>query len=183
MPRGGSKRGERRGAAKREANRSVPTKVKRRRGERGSGRRTVEIENEIMRIVRPVESISSHLLPKEQMLDAMRKCVTRMMYWEEIEQEAMAPPITDKSLKVAKYAEEEAWKWMLRATDISFKAAPYIHPRLAALAMVPSDTDNPRGIVQAMLDEIDRRSRDAKMIVDVAANGHANGFDAGEDAA
>lgn len=159
----GSKKGEHRGAAKRAAKKAAGTKPKYGVKPFGPNKITREIENEIARILNPGDL--AYLMPKEQMLIAMREHMAEFAEWKAMQQAEMATsPITTDTIRRAAFASAKAREALILATDASYKAAPFLHPRLAALAMVPNDNDNPRGIVQAMLDEIDQRSRSAKMI-------------------
>lgn len=162
MPRGGSRKGEHRGSAKRAAKKLD----NRRNNQRPTGSRnkhTLEVENEIARIINPISF--NDLFPKEQMLLAMRELMNEFAEWKAMEaEERSAVPLDEGNIRRSVYARGKAREALILATDFSYKAAPYLHPRLAAMAIMQNDNENPRNIVQAMLDEIDRRSRDAKMI-------------------
>lgn len=174
----GSRKGEKRGAAGRMRNAELgvemqhaqqPEKPKRGQGERGRDRRT---EDYYRQVVRYVNEDLTETEPRELMLRAMRwfegradeALQQRAAFVQSIaemppEQLAKLSPADAMNLDVhlAKI-EQSITANLLQAVDVGFKVAPYVHPRLSAIAVAPA-TGSPSNIMGRLMQEIELLSR------------------------
>lgn len=165
MPRGGSKKGEHRGAARREAMaagtvpKANPTSQPRKIGRpaNGKNRKTLTKLRLMAREFQSAELMG--LMPKTVLLECMR------MFLQIAMDEATAVNTLvlrddkgDKAEIVLLRASYE--RHLILAADMAYKAASYYHPRLQALAVTGHGSDqSPGDVLRAMLDEIDDESR------------------------
>ena len=101
-------------------------------------------------------------LPKEVLLDAMRYCEEMAVEGLEVYRlnsqralEAQDPTARRVYYDAAAAAETNAREYLLAAVDVAYKAAPFVHPRLAAMLQNPGDGDQNNTIAR-LLEEIDR---------------------------
>lgn len=185
----GSRKGERRGGAKpgriRKAAPAVP-KAKRARGRpRGSGdkskfhaevgvildkhrtplRREQELEMYFMAVGQRMR------LPKEVMLDAMRYFEEMGIEWAEVVRANMrklAAAETDDERttleRAIEFAETRVREHILMAVDVGYKAAPYVHPRLAAIITNPASGDSPLNAIGLLFRDLDEAGRPPRYI-------------------
>lgn len=166
MPRGGSKKGEHRGAARREVMAGAgkvpvvdPAAAQPKRRGRPPGKSKATLTK--LRLITKEFNVSemSGLMPKAVLLTVMRTFL----------QIAMAEADAINTLigkgDIGKAGDIELFKasyerHLILAADMAYKAASYYHPRLQALAVTGHGSDqSPGDVLRAMLDEIDDESR------------------------
>lgn len=138
-----------------------PTKV------RGKGRLTEERERYMHALITGSAGRNAEMLPKEVLfegmhyfLDLARTFADLVRANSRLEVEAGQRPALD--LLIARY-QAETDKYYIMAMDVAFKAAPFYHAKLAAVAMLGGNDPNKRDTISEILDEIDASSR-AKVI-------------------
>lgn len=176
MPRGGSKKGEHRGNAK--AKNETPNAImkaavaaKPRTAEK-QGRppgpaptpRIVEEDVFISQVIHGVRS-AEDMTPKQVMLDNMHNFQNAAYQYEAMVLHLARHPDSEETRRAIRNYELEAERNRRIASDEAYKVAPFIHPRLAAIAMV-GDNGTGDDIVQRMLDEIDRKNREHPMVIE-----------------
>jgi hypothetical protein len=67
---------------------------------------------------------------------------------------------TDASTEAVRHGERMAEFYRNQATEHAFKAAPYVHAKLAAVLSKLDAGDAARSIVDELLDDIDQRQRE-----------------------
>lgn len=176
MPRGGSKKGEHRGQAKREA--KLGTGFGRKKGSPkvpGSGKRkgsqhltTIDYNAEVLRTISMEIDPVRDITPKEVMLLNMRKLMEKHLQYEQAAMRAASVPLTEDSARQYAFYDREADRLLILATDIAYKAAPYLHPRLAAVMVTdPGDrSGEPLSVMRALLDDVDRMARERGKLID-----------------
>lgn len=176
----GSKKGERRGGAKvgkrgkgtprggRGAN--TPNKIKidltpkEPTTVRGKGRLTEERENYMLTLITGNNGRNTGMLPKEVMFEAMHYFLDlARTYGDLVRANAALVPETEDQraqldLLVTRY-QNETDKYFIMAADVAFKAAPFYHAKLAAVAMLGTNDPNKQDTITDILKEIDRESR------------------------
>lgn len=163
----GSRKGEKRGGAK-----SGPHKPKfdpltgTIKPKRGPGRPkgsvpliTGEREREMLEII----TGQSHLMPREAMLTAMRTMFELAAEYRQIMLMALRRvPRNDAERRQidsdVMQAENQMTRYMTIGGQMARDCAPYIHPRLAALA-IKTDRNTESDLFDQLLDEIDRLPR------------------------
>lgn len=172
MPRGGSKKGEHRGNAKRrvaETPGEIMREVVRTRTQptyRGYAERRVEVA----RMIHGASGDVRDMTPREVMLDNMHHFMQAAFDWQAHLMKVAGESEADENTKRAKAAaiaeaEREIERYRNLASEDAYKVAPFIHPRLAAFKNVngnegESDVD----IITALLNDIDARQREPKQI-------------------
>lgn len=184
----GSKKGERRGGAKPGHIRksAAPAKRKAGRPPGSKNRPKVTIEPGIVRILNkriPVERKERDLemyftvtgrrvrLPKEVMLDAMRYFEEGAIEYSEVlraNMEAAAKETSPQAQAILSAAiaaaEGQVDKYVSMAVDVAYKAAPYIHPRLAAFISRQGDDKSPTNLLQLLMQDLDEAGQPARYI-------------------
>lgn len=162
MPRGGSRKGEHRGAAKREAKsgaaKKPAPKVETRGRPKGSlNAATKERLQEIAQAIGIAEL--DGVMPKQVMMDVMKTFMRMAMD----EQKAINDLVgsEDEGSKSKMHALLISFeKHMILAGDMAYKCAPYYHPRLQALAVMGQNGDRSAGdVMRELLNEIDDETR------------------------
>jgi len=177
MPRGGSKKGEHRGNAKARKGMETPNEVMRgavklvrkpaRPGKPGPTnvtRGTIEEDLLTSQIVHGRRS-AYDLSPKEIMLDNMHHFQNAAYTSEAMIQIALRGEPGESRTKVITALEADAERLRRLASDEAYKVAPFIHPRLSAVA-VSGNAGAGENIVRQMLDEIDRLNREHPMVIE-----------------
>lgn len=105
-------------------------------------------------------------LPKEVMLDAMRYFEEAAIEWAEVVRANMAPLAAAETPEARAvfeqaitFAEGRVREYILMAVDVAYKAAPYVHPRLAAIITNPGSGDSPLNAVAALFRDLDEAGR------------------------
>jgi hypothetical protein len=105
-------------------------------------------------------------LPKEVMLDAMRYFEESGIEWGEVVRanmmkSALSKTPEDQAIFEAAVAgaEQRMREYILMAVDVAYKAAPYVHPRLAAVLTNPGSGDSPLNAVAALFRDLDEAGR------------------------
>lgn len=176
MPRGGSKKGEHRGNAK--AKNETPNAImkaavaaKPRTAEK-QGRppgpaptpRIVEEDVFISQVIHGVRS-AEDMTPKQVMLDNMHRFQSAAYEYAAMVQIAARQPDSEETRRAIRLYEAEEERNRRIASDEAYKVAPFIHPRLAAIA-VSDNSGMGEDIVKLMLDEIDRKNREHPMVIE-----------------
>jgi hypothetical protein len=148
MPRGGSKKGERRGGRRA----GVPN------------RRTEEKRREIAIVLGKADLT---VLPREVMLQAMR-------HFFEMSLTAHAEVnrlIGEGDLPAAATAELKFERYMILAGDMAYKAAPYLHARLQAVMLSTPQDRPPASAIAELLKEINATMREPRgMLINGTTN-------------
>ena len=178
MPRGGSRKGERRGNAKARTGMETPNEVMRgavkmvrkpakpgKTGPQGPFRHTIEEDLLTSQIVHGRKS-AYDMSPKEIMLDNMHHFQNGAYTSKAMAQYALkAMPEGDARTKFINALEADEERLRRLASDEAYKVAPFIHPRLAAIA-VNGNQSTGDNIVKLMLEEIDRLNREHPMVIE-----------------
>lgn len=172
MPRG-SRKGEHRGNAKeRISGGEAPADVMRDAVAKKHPPRTVKsaqaLERRLetaQRTFRPAPGDVTQMTPRDVMLDNMHYYMQGCFDWQGyLERALSADPATEDSMKDVEAATVQIERFRRLASDDAYKVAPYIHPRLAAVVVGGNAGESVLDIVQALLDDIDARQRDPRVI-------------------
>lgn len=169
MPRGGSKRGEHRGNAKRRDETTPKAIMKRavapkRPGTPKNPPAMVEQDVFISQVIHGIQS-ADDLTPKQVMIDNMHFFQKAAYQYEAMVQIAARQPDSEDVRRAVRAYELEVERNRRIASDEAYKVAPFIHPRLAAVA-IKGDLGHGDDLVQMMLDEIDRKNREHPMVIE-----------------
>lgn len=169
MPRGGSKKGEHRGNAKPRDD-TTPNAIMRkavapRRPSAPKAQPSV-IEQDVFisQVIHGIRS-ADDMTPKQVMLDNMHNFQNAAYQYEAMVLSLARQPDSKELRDAIRTYEMEAERNRRIASDEAYKVAPFVHPRLAAIA-VRSDTGHGDDIVQLMLDEIDKKNREHPMVIE-----------------
>lgn len=182
MPRGGSKKGEHRGNAKRRPESpETPGQIMREvladqplKNYASKKNRVQKVEERIerataARLIHMHDGDVRDMTPREVMLNNMHYFMQGAFDWQKYLMEAVEQPVTIESATEIERAQKEIERYRNLASEDAYKVAPYIHPRLAAIMAAGGDGQSQQGIVQALLDDIDARQRDPRVIEHVTA--------------
>lgn len=148
MPRGGSKKGEHRGAARREAKRQNRLKNLKHEG-RKPGTTTKKVRERLALIGKEIGvSEMEGVMPKDMMLDIARTFMAMALNEQKKLQE-------DPDQELASAYERH----LVLAGDMAYKAGAYYHPRLQALMVGGASDKSPGDVLRSMLEEIDGEAR------------------------
>lgn len=170
MPRGGSKRGEHRGNAKKRqdtpnAIMKAAVAVVRKPGAPKTPVNRIEEEVFVSQVIHGIRS-ADDLSPKQVMLDNMHFFQNAAYQYDAMILHILhTAPDSDDTRRAIRAYELEVERNRRIASDEAYKVAPFIHPRLAAIA-VRGDLGHGDDIVQLMLDEIDKRNREHPMVIE-----------------
>lgn len=110
-------------------------------------------------------------LPKEVMLDAMRYFEETAIEYGEVlranlQAAAQATTAEESAILGAAVtgAENHLREYLMMAVDVAYKAAPYIHPRLAAFATAPGGDMAPLNALTLLMKDLDEAGRPARYI-------------------
>lgn len=155
MPRGGSKKGENRGAARREAKRRQLANLTR-GGAHNKGKTTKKVRERLALIGKEIGVAQLNgTMPKEMMLNIARTFM-QMALNEQAKIAALEEGDFEDERRELSAAYE---RHLVLAGDMSYKAGAYYHPRLQALIVGGGQDKSPGDILRSMLDEIDDESR------------------------
>lgn len=159
MPRGGSKKGEHRGAAKREAKRGVGAPPGNNNNPEGRpkgtrNRATMERLAAVSAAVGVAEL--GGIMPREMLLE-----LSRILY--QLTMNDMAAMAAEQDPTRQAELLQSMKQNAILAGDMNYKAASYWHPRLQALA-VAGNAGVPADVLRSLLDEIDGETRELKQI-------------------
>ena len=177
MPRGGSKKGEHRGNAKVRTDMATPNELMRKAmqprkptspgktGPQGPQVQSIEQNIQIAQIVHGRKAVED-LTPKEVMLNNMHFFQRNALVASAMNQYAVATmPAGQQRFETVRALEAEEERCRRIASDEAYKVAPFIHPRLQAIANL-GDQGTEDDIVAALLDEIDKRNREHPMVIE-----------------
>ena len=171
----GSKKGEKRGAAGRARNTELGVEkphvekkpqMPRGVGQRGPDRRTEDYMRQVVRMVNP--EYANDVEPREFMLKVMRYADHKgneAMAEKEALIEEMADRVNrgiptnwaEYDLRLA-HIESRINSYWAAGMDAAFKVAPYLHPRLSAIAVAPA-TGSASNIMSRLFQEIEQLGR------------------------
>lgn len=110
-------------------------------------------------------------LPKEVMLDAMRYLEESAIEWGEVVRANMRKLVDAKTVEEQQLfdgacaaAETRMREYILMAVDVAYKAAPYVHPRLAAMITNPGASDLPINAIATLFRDLDEAGRAPRYI-------------------
>lgn len=170
MPRGGSKKGEHRGNAKARDETTPKAIMKRavapkRPGTPPQKRDKIEEDVFVAQVIHGIRS-ADDMTPKQVMLDNMHFFQNAAYQYDAMILHMLRhQPDSDDTRRAIRAYELEVERNRRIASDEAYKVAPFIHPRLAAIA-VRGDLGHGDDIVQLMLDEIDRKNREHPMVIE-----------------
>lgn len=181
----GSKKGERRGGARPGHIRKTPPRHSFGGRKKGSKNKP-KIDPEVVRILNkrvPVAARERELemyftvtgrrtrLPKDVMLSAMRYFEENAIEYSEVlranmDAEARADTPEARAVLGAAVAAAEGQvdKYLAMAVDVAYKAAPFMHPRLAALITNPGGDRNAADLLQLLMSDLDEAGKPARFI-------------------
>src|SRR6516225_1707966 len=177
---GGSKKGERRGnARKRPAKRGrthetpgeVMDDVARRRGH-GTHLTPVVIERRIQvaRIINGPSDNIEDITPKETMLMGMRHSLQAINDFKAMLDEISQQPVTPATVAQINALDAEIERLWDKAGEFAFKCAGYIHPKLQAIATNADLGQNQMSILKVLFDEVDELERSRPIPVEYKPN-------------
>lgn len=211
MPRGGSKRGEKRGGAKpsvlrvKKADKSVdpstpkkPRKVPPPHDNQNGGRRygshskpTFDPQVGVLLTkhrspLKREQELEMYFMitgkrmrmPKEVMLDAMGYFEDRAVQHVqvayanlEMAEQAETPEARQLYNEAAMLEEQRAREYLVTATDVAYKVAPFVHPRLSAIMTNPGANDSPTTLLATLMRELDEAGQPPRYIDHQAEEG------------
>lgn len=169
MPRGGSKRGEHRGNAK-PRDETGPKAVMHRALKKPTVEKRAPVSNIekrifISQVIHGIQS-ADDMTPKQVMLDNMHNFQNAAYQYEAmVRHAAQTLPDTEPNRAMIRGLEMEAERNRRIASDEAYKVGPFIHPRLAAIAM-RGDDGTGEDIIQQLYDEIDKRNREHPIVIE-----------------
>lgn len=172
MPRGGSKKGEHRGNAKARddttPNALMKAAVVRKPGtakKHNTPLRHIEEEIFIAQVIHGVES-ADDMTPKQVILDNMHHFQNGAYLSAAMAMHAARTmENTEETRRIIAGLEADEERLRRIASDEAYKVAPFVHARLAAIA-IRGDLGHGDDIVQALFDEIDRKNREHPMVIE-----------------
>jgi hypothetical protein len=178
----GSKKGEHRGNAKRrprarihespeevmmEAAKTADTPGKRHDRTGRQNIAAVERRIQVARVINGDDGLVRNMTPKEVLLDNMWTFFQGAKDYQEMWRIAAAvQPPTEESIRACEFAEKEIERLRQMAGYAAFQVMPVVHPRLSAVAVANSTGESAGNVVQMLLDEIDKRSREAPLVLE-----------------
>lgn len=184
----GSRKGERRGGAKPGRFRKTPN-IPKAPGKRGRPKNSPNkskfdpvlgvILNKKVPVLQKEQELEMYFmvvgkrmrLPKEVMLDAMRYFEETAIDWGQVVHANMmksAAARTPKEIAIyeaaAAAAEMRMREYLLMTVDVAYKAAPFLHPRLAALITNPGSGDSPLNAIAALFKDLDEAGQTPRFI-------------------
>lgn len=112
-------------------------------------------------------------MPREVMIDAMRYLEETGIEWAETVRANMkllaSVPVDDEEgrkpiERAIEFAEQRVREYILMAVDVAYKAAPFCHPRLAAIMTNSPGDQNPMNAVAALFKELDEAGKSPSYI-------------------
>lgn len=104
------------------------------------------------------------MTPREVMLNNMHYFMQGAFDWQKHLMDVVEQPVTKESAEAIAQAQREIDRYRNLASEDAYKVAPYIHPRLAAVVVGAGTGQNMADIIQELLDDIDARQREPKVI-------------------
>lgn len=171
----GSRKGERRGNARKRGSphekskdimKETLTRKAKKSGDRGQDRTTIDRRILLARVIHGGIGSVKDMVPKDVMLDAMHHHMQAVVDWKAYLAEIALLPPSEANNRLVAHAESEIERLYDKAGDHAFKLAPYIHPRLSAVAIAAGQGDSPASVMQQLLDELDERQRAEPMLIE-----------------
>lgn len=170
MPRG-SRRGEHRGNAKAKVQTEDANGVMREALSPKRAPPQQQVARTERRIIQAQRTIPmapadvTQMTPREVLLDNMHFYMQGAFDWQGYLNKALSvEPMTEDAMQDVAAATVQIERFRRLASDDAYKVAPYIHPRLAAMVVGGNIGESTPDIVQALLDDIDARQRDPRVI-------------------
>jgi hypothetical protein len=171
MPRGGSKKGEHRGNARKRDGIEKPADIMRSAvrngqspGQRGSDKAMIEEDVLMSQIVHGRLS-AYDMTPKEIMLDNMHHFQQAAYISKAMSEMLLRVAPSEERSRQLRQLELDEERLRMIASDRAERVAPFIHPRLAAIVAAGGGNIG-KNIVRTMLDEIDRLNREHPMVIE-----------------
>jgi hypothetical protein len=167
---GGSKKGERRGNARKRAAKpegwrrthETPGEIMKRAVRAKPHEQVtpvIERRIKVSRMILGYSGAAEDTTPKEALLQGMHHNLQAARDWIDMLQElAQLPPTAENALNVER-AEREIERLYDKMAEFAFKVGPFIHPRLQAIAVTGDTGANQVSILQELFDDIDERER------------------------
>lgn len=178
MPRGGSRKGERRGnARKKDTILQTPAEIMEEavalraggpNGGRGPDRKAVERRLAVAQVIFGNDD-TDDMTPKDMMLENARYLMKAVRAYEAMLSSLLAQPEqTDDTRRDILHCEREIERLRDKATDHAYRVSPLMHPRLAAVQVRGDQGATPGDVLDALFDDIDDKYR-ASPIIDLQA--------------
>jgi len=180
---GGSKRGERRGnARKRPAKRpgggfrthetpgEVMDEAARRQGMASLLPVVIERRIQVARVINGPSDNVDDITPKETMLMGMRHSLQAINDFKEMLEVLSQQPVTPETTAQINALDAEIERLWDRAGEFAFKCAGYIHPKLQAIATNADLGQNQMSILKVLFDEVDELERSRPIPVEYKPN-------------
>lgn len=110
-------------------------------------------------------------LPKEVMIDAMQYFEQVGIDWCNVVRENMKMLGGARTLearqvfeRAIEFAESRVTQYILMAVDVAYKAAPYVHPRLAAVVTNPGGDRSAGTLLDILMRDLDEAGKPARYI-------------------
>lgn len=120
-------------------------------------------------------------MPKEVMLDAMGYFEDRAVQHVqvayanlEMAEQADTPEQRRVYNEAAMLEEARAREYLVTATDVAYKVAPFVHPRLSAIMTNPGANDSPMTLLATLMRELDEAGQPPRYIDHQANEGQSN---------
>ena len=174
----GSKKGERRGNARKRAAKppgsyaqpknsrthETPSEIMRdalsKRGPQCLTPVVIERRIQISRMILGHSGTVEDTTPKEALLLGMQHNLQAYRDWIEMIEQWSQMPVTAETTYWIDYAEKEAERLLDKMGEFAFKVAGFIHPKLQAIATTQNLGENPVTALQTLMDEIDELERE-----------------------
>jgi hypothetical protein len=166
---GGSKKGERRGNArkrpgKRDRTHETPGEIMRDAVSRRGGPAhlnpvVIERRIQVARIINGLSDSVDDITPKEAMLMGMRHSLQAVKDFTMMLEALSELPVTEDTTARINVLDAEIERLWDKAGEFAFKCAGYIHPKLQAIATNADLGQNQASILRELFDDIDERER------------------------
>lgn len=161
----GSKKGERRGNARKRVDDPAPKPTARHQTIKMPSKASEDYMRQIVAVVNGLDEGQNTMMPREMMLEAQRYFHDKALMLKEhcqvlfekllAEANPEQAQELDKQLRQTEYLVRSEY---LTAVEVAFKAAPYYHPKLSAVA-IAGGSEGPIEILSTLLSEIDEATR------------------------
>lgn len=173
---GGSKKGERRGNARKRAAKprairerektrahetpgEIMREALRKEGKQHLEHAVIERRIQVARIILGASGDVEDVTPKEALLQGMQHNLQAIRDWTNMLDQWSRLPVTQQSVADVGMAEQEIERLWDKVGEFAFKVAGYIHPKLQAIAVQADTGASQASILQELMDEVDARER------------------------
>jgi hypothetical protein len=171
----GSKKGERRGNARKRAAKppgshrdktrthETPNEIMREAlrqpGTRHLEHAVIERRIQVARIILGYSGAVEDVTPKEALLQGMQHNLQAIRDWTDMVEFWSSKPVTRQTTENVEIGEREIERLWDKVGEFAFKVAGYIHPKLQAIAVQADTGASQASVLQELMDEIDQRER------------------------